>query len=373
MKNNKLIVAAAGSGKTSLLVEEALKIKDENVLITTFTESNRDEINKKILEKKKYLPKNITVQTWFSFLLQHGVRPYQSLLNVSLHDLRVGFHLFQGKSAPYISESDVFRYFFSKDLKIYSDKIANFVYKTNEKSQNEVINRICRIYPNIFVDEVQDLAGWDLDILKLFLESSSKVLMVGDPRQAVYDTNDSPKYKKYRGSGILDFVNEKCGEELCPIDPDTLIRSHRNNSLICNLSSKLYPNLPETLPCECPECSVETDHDGVFLIRQKDVVNYLKMHKSTPVQLRLRSDSKGVEHSFAALNFGLSKGLSFDRVLIFPTVDMKKWLLNRDAVLADKTRAQFYVAMTRARYSVAIVSDYKDSASIEGVQNYVPC
>ena len=33
--SNKLIVAAAGSGKTTHLVNEALKIADEKVLITT--------------------------------------------------------------------------------------------------------------------------------------------------------------------------------------------------------------------------------------------------------------------------------------------------------------------------------------------------
>ena len=47
MKNNRLIVAAAGSGKTTFLVEEALKIKDKNVLMTTFTEANEAEIKKK--------------------------------------------------------------------------------------------------------------------------------------------------------------------------------------------------------------------------------------------------------------------------------------------------------------------------------------
>ena len=39
MNNNKLIIAAAGSGKTTQLVEEALKIKAKKVLITTYTQA----------------------------------------------------------------------------------------------------------------------------------------------------------------------------------------------------------------------------------------------------------------------------------------------------------------------------------------------
>ena len=80
LTNNKLIIAAAGSGKTTFLVEEALKQKEGKVLITTYTQANEAEIRKKIIEenhKKNGLaciPENVTVQSWFSFLLQHGVR-----------------------------------------------------------------------------------------------------------------------------------------------------------------------------------------------------------------------------------------------------------------------------------------------------------
>ena len=48
--SNKLIVAAAGSGKTTHLVREALKIYDQKVLITTYTEANEREITKKFFE-----------------------------------------------------------------------------------------------------------------------------------------------------------------------------------------------------------------------------------------------------------------------------------------------------------------------------------
>lgn len=51
---NKLMIAAAGSGKTTFLVNEALKINDEKVLITTFTDANENEIRKKFLELNGY-------------------------------------------------------------------------------------------------------------------------------------------------------------------------------------------------------------------------------------------------------------------------------------------------------------------------------
>lgn len=48
---NKLVIAAAGSGKTTYLINNALSVpENENVLITTYTEANADEIRKKILD-----------------------------------------------------------------------------------------------------------------------------------------------------------------------------------------------------------------------------------------------------------------------------------------------------------------------------------
>lgn len=78
--SNKLIIAAAGSGKTTHLVKKALKIYDQKVLITTYTEANEREIIKKFFELNGCIPENVTIQTWFSFLMQHGVKPYQSVI-----------------------------------------------------------------------------------------------------------------------------------------------------------------------------------------------------------------------------------------------------------------------------------------------------
>ncbi|MDR1945087.1 MAG: hypothetical protein LBQ59_03230 [Candidatus Peribacteria bacterium] len=40
---------------------------------------------------------------------------------------------------------------------------------------------------------------------------------------------------------------------------------------------------------------------------------------------------------------------------------MKDWIQDNNKTLPNETKAKFYVAITRAKYSVAIVYDYKDS------------
>ncbi|WP_095558815.1 UvrD-helicase domain-containing protein [Candidatus Endomicrobiellum trichonymphae] len=88
----------------------------------------------------------------------------------------------------FAEEKDFKKHFFDNRNKIFSDKLAKFVFKANKSSNNEVINRITRIYSYIFIDEAQDFAGYDLDIIKLLLKKSSNIVLTADPRQATYST-----------------------------------------------------------------------------------------------------------------------------------------------------------------------------------------
>lgn len=394
MNNNKLMIAAAGSGKTTYLVNKACELKGDSVLITTYTEANEAEIKKKIneaeikkkiIEKHRYIPSNITIQTWFSFLLQHGVRPYQSVLNESVHDENIGFYLTSEKSGKkrdyqgnpitlhgkpiYWGEDDFKKHYFTKGLNIYSDKLSKFVFKCNERSNNQVIDRIARIFSHIFIDEVQDLAGYDLELIKLFFKSQSSVLLVGDPRQVTYLTHHSAKFEKYSNGQIKSFVNNELGKTIqCDVDETTLNVSHRNNQLVCNYSAKLYPSLPIPLACSCRECrDITTDHEGVFLIKPSNVEKYLSLYN--PIQLRWSSSIK-CNPNFQVMNFGESKGLSFDRVLIYPTKPMADWIKDNNSELKSEARAKLYVGISRARRSASIVMDYDQGSVFEGIEKY---
>ena len=71
---SSLIIAAAGAGKTTFLVKQALKIS-ENILITTFTDANEQSIREKFYEVNGCIPSNVTIIPWFSLLIRHGIRP----------------------------------------------------------------------------------------------------------------------------------------------------------------------------------------------------------------------------------------------------------------------------------------------------------
>jgi DNA helicase-2/ATP-dependent DNA helicase PcrA len=386
MKSNTLIIAAAGSGKTTYLANKACELTNQRILVTTYTESNEAGIKSMILKKKGFIPSHITVQTWVSFLLQHGVRPYQSVLDESLHNENIGFYLTNEKSGQkfdpngepvlvggnpiYWGEDKVKKHYFTSTLKIYSDKLSKFVYHSNEKSDGKVVKRISDIFDYVFIDEVQDLAGFDLEIIKLLFQSNASVLLVGDPRQATYLTHHSVKLGKYAEGQIKSFVEQelKSKKISCVIDETTLNLSHRNNQTICDYSARLYPSLPPPIACSCQECRGNMSaHEGIFLVRRMDVEKYLSDFK--PMQLRWSSSTK-CNDQYPAQNFGESKGLTFERVLIYPTKDMIKWVKDNKHLLKNSTRAKLYVGLTRARRSSAIIMDYNDNDIFEGAEKY---
>lgn len=341
---NRLIAAAAGSGKTTYLVKEALKNKSNNVLITTFTDANEEEIRKRFYEINGCIPSNISIMPWFSFLLRHGIKPYQSYITQRTIQ---GIYMVNGQiqGIRYLKDSDENNYI-TKGGRVYSDKISKMVIKLDDLSKECVIERINKIYSCIFIDEIQDFSGYDLEIFKRLCSSNNNLLLVGDIRQATYSTHFEQKNKKYANGGVVKYAKE-CIKSII-IDENSLNTTHRNNKSICEFANSIYP---EMTPCDS-DMEIITEHDGIFWVKDTDVDDYLKKYDS--VQLRNDVRTK-VNENFSVFSFGTSKGLSFDRVLIYPTKPILDWIVGKSKELKGESRSKFYVAVTRARYSVAFV------------------
>lgn len=223
------------------------------------------------------------------------------------------------------------------------------------------MDRLSRIHQHIFIDEVQDLAGHDLEVLRMLLSSQVRVLLVGDPRQGVFSTNNSAKHKQLRRSEIVHFFEDD--SFIIEKDETSFVVNHRCAPTICDLSNSLFPDFADTTSGN----TRTTGHDGIFRIRQADVAEYLRRYR--PMQLR-DSIRKEVANDFPVMNFGLAKGLTFERVLIYPTGPYIKWLKDRASELAAGSRSKLYVAVTRARQSVTFVHDYIDGDELMGITNF---
>ena len=348
---NKVIIAAAGSGKTTHIVNQAIRNMDKHILITTFTDANTEEIKKKFSQKCGCVPKNVSVKPWFTFLLSQCVRPYQG----KLHKPRIdNLFLVSGQSAPFIPEDKIFLHYFDKCGRIYSDKISKFACRCNEQSKGMVIYRLSQIYDAIYIDETQDLSGWDLEFLYLLFLSDLEILCVGDPRQSTLRTNNSSKNKSKSQTNLLSHFRAIAKDYSLEIDTNTLDTNHRSVKDICDFSNSLYSSedWPQTQSDFNPEGE---SHLGVFLVDSQDVDSYLTRYNSFQLIDKINVP---INTNFSVFNFGKSKGLTLQRVLIYPTDTMMDWLF-KGKDLQNGTKCKFYVALTRARLSVGIVRKQK--------------
>lgn len=346
---SRIVISAAGSGKTTRIVDQALAIDQQPVALITYTRNNVREIQHKIYARTRVIPSNVEIVSWYSFLLRELARPYRS----AMHDKRIeGIRWEEGRSAPYAPETKISEHYFHRGDRIYSDKIAKFICQCNARSGGAIMRRLKSRFSHLIIDEVQDMAGYDLDLLELILKSDMPVTLVGDHRQATFATNSASKNKAYAGPAIINkFVQwERSGLVALEYECHT----HRCNQVIADLGDSFFPKEPKTVS----KNSVVTGHDGIFLIAPKDVASYVERYR--PQILRYSAATSCAPYD--AMNFGESKGLTFDRVLVYPHGKARSWIASGLISHVEKSAAKMYVAITRARHSVAFVYEGKQHA-----------
>ncbi|HHX66703.1 MAG TPA: UvrD-helicase domain-containing protein [Gallicola sp.] len=340
--NKKIIISVAGSGKTTTIIKDATsKDISKRILITTYTIENTNKIKEKIIKKLGYIPINIEVNTYFSFLLEHGARPYQNYL---ISGKRIEGIAFMYGRIPRVSEQKNPSKYYMLSNDIDRNLLSKFIVRLNEVSNDAVVKRLELIYDYIYIDEVQDLSGYDFDLLEILLKSSINLLIVGDNRQATFSTNNNPRLKQYRGHNIIKLFQTWEKQKLCDLEYNN--DCYRCIQSICDLASSLYPSMTYATS----KNTRITEHDGIFLVSKKDVSQYIEIYKPQILKYDSRANVDGI-------NYGKSKGLDFKRTLIYPTKNFEKFIETGDIKHIENIIDKIYVALTRAEQSVAIVTD----------------
>lgn len=346
--NNIIRVEAAGAGKTYNICKEALERADntesnKRILLLSYTNRGVGAIKDEVCKQNfGVVDSKIDIMTWYSFVLNELVKPYQNVIFRINEVKSIDFSDAHGK-VNYKNTGTRERYITSNgDIK--SKEIAELVLQINKKSQGKVMNRLSKVYSHIFIDEVQDMSGYDLDIIETLMYSNIVVICVGDNKQATFKTNNSIRNKNKSGAKIWDFFQKLISEEVVEVQKNLI--SRRFNQEICSFANMVYPNENNI----STSMNKKTDHDGVILIKRNDVQKYYNYYKPAV----LKYDKKTSTDEYQSFNFGECKGMTFERVLIYPNGPFKDFLLKGKAL---KTPQKYYVAATRAKYSIAFVVD----------------
>jgi DNA helicase-2/ATP-dependent DNA helicase PcrA len=355
---NTATLAVAGARKTQSIVE-ACRDGDPSKrrLVLTYTLTGQLDLERRL--RAACPPTSLPdVCGWYAFLLRHWVRPF---LPLKYPDHRLKGLNFEGEPLKnkqgVVIASGVDRYL-DDQSRAYKRFLSKLAIDVAQAAGGTVITRLQRMYDEIYIDEVQDVTGYDLDILEQLLGSTSTVRLVGDIRQSVFDTNpQDPRHPKFRGLGMLDWFKQQ--EDAGRLQIEHSSETWRSVQDVAAFSDSLFdPDLE--FPPTISRQSASSDHDGVFALANEQVAAYIAEHD--PVCLR-QAVTTVIPNGVEARNFGISKGLTHQRVLIFTTGPMRAFLIKGTA-LAPKSACGLYVGVTRAVHSVAFVMEKPEKSSL---------
>lgn len=342
---NRLTLAVAGGRKTQSIVDECVAAPDgRRILVLTYTQVNQQELRER-LGRRRPIFADVDVQGWFSFLMRHWIRPY---LPLHFPGRRLAGLNFDGDPGRYVTGPA--RYL-DAESRAYKLHLAKLAIDVAAASGGAVIDRLSRIYDEIRVDEVQDLNGYDLDVLEELMRSPLELSMVGDLRQAVLHTNArDQRNKQFKGIGIKRWFDAHASAGLLEIDQSCT--TWRSNQAIADFADSIFA--PKwAFGRTVSQNGETTGHDGLYAVATRDVHAYV----GTFSPLCLRHSAASATHlDLPFRTFRLAKGMSVERVLIAPTGPQIDFRCRRKQ-LADTPCCSLYVAVTRARYSVAFVVD----------------
>ena len=290
------------------------------------------------------------------------------------------------------------KYLDENNLRDFSDMI-------NDGTKSLLEEKVKTSWKWIIVDEFQDISAGRLRLIKALLQQNpeAKLMVVGDDWQAIYrfagsDINLVTKFEKYFGKSV-EFK---------------LTKSFRFNSQIKELSQKFIQENPIQ---KKKNISVDKKEDpfknwihwsAQGLTPEKRSQKILEVVKKMKTELKLNGDllilarynhnlPKGPEltqisdiwgENFKFMTVHRAKGQEADYVLLvdlisgvygFPAVQSDDPILNlvlassgpEDLLMHGEERRLFYVAMTRAKQEVHIITDVPNpSIFVDEVLSY---
>lgn len=338
------LIAVAGSGKTEWLARAALQEPNPaRVAILTYTTTNQHEDALRLAMRAQSTTGIPTVCGWRSFVLNEIVKPYLPTLFPDVELKGLAFD--DPPSFQYLSGT---RRHFTQDGRAYPSLLGKLAFDIIKASKGRAIQRIECLYDSIYIDESQDLRGNDLNVLLELLKSSIDVHIVLDPRQSTLSTapKDAMYKKHYSFAAVANLFKDWESKKLLTIT--YLNETKRFTEMIAQFSdliledsfgfSATISNVPE-----------RGFHDGIFLVDQKKLKDYSFAYRATALAVQ---ESQKI-NAYESVNFGKSKGITRDDVVIKATKPIED-LLIRGKRLSPGSACGFYVAVTRARYSVAL-------------------
>ena len=334
--DKSLVLAVAGSGKTSSLINK-LNLNDR-FLIITYTINNTRNLKQSIINKFDYFPDNIELFSYYKFLYQFCFRPflgYQSKIQ----------GIYWGVPPNYTGRlklNDIKRYV-TNDRRLYHNRIAKLLEQCNVI--DSVSERLEKYYDHFLIDEVQDFAGHDFNLLKSLVQAKINFLLVGDFYQHTFDTSRDGSTNKNLHNNFEDYKKVFKNIKI-KVDTQYLNKSYRCTPQVCEfISDKLGIEIE----------SRKDDSSQVELIENPIEVDRI-FHDKSIVKLFYRENYK---YDCRSRNWGDCKGENhyYDVCVVLNNTSYKHFQNENLQDLKPVSKNKLYVACSRANNNLYFIPE----------------
>lgn len=334
----QLVIAAAGSGKTRLLLDVLvdrinrgyIDPANEEVIVFTFTNDAADELAvrlTKLLEDRQALLNRIfigTIHGWCNDYLQKEgtlantkiideLEQYQLLLRIypllSIKDAYGGANKFQ-KIETFVKDLELFYHenleisngVIPEKVRVCLSEYFDFIRSQRLLDFGSLIRNATSLISSkkeetkyhIFIDEYQDV---NLAQVRLFqslvgLHSESTLFAVGDPRQAIY---------QWRGSDIRRILDFSSDFEGAQVFSRTMQKNYRSRTGIIEFANAIAKDMDFSSYVQ-PHIEIE----DMVPVRRDEAISVIHETANSPHEVRIvghieELHEKGVQYSDIAV------------------------------------------------------------------------
>ncbi len=332
--DKRLILAVAGSGKTTHLINQLNET--ERFLLITYTKNNVNNLRSYIIKKFGYFPPNIKVYSYYTFLYSICYKPY---LHDKLQTKGINFNTIPPRFKPSTSRG----YYIDKSNRLYFARISKIIIAAN--LSDNILNRLCKYFDHLFIDEIQDFAGHDFNFLKELSKAGLNQIYVGDFYQHTFDTSRDGNTNSTLHDDLGKFISEFKKMGVIP-DTKSLSKSYRCSPSICKfITEKLLISIE----------SDKKDNTAIEFIdnleRAEQIIN-----DNSIIKLFYKEHYK---HNCFSRNWGESKGENnyFDVCVVLNKTTLKMYNKGKLNELPPASRNKLYVALSRANNNVYMIAE----------------
>lgn len=330
--DKRLILAVAGSGKTSYIIDQ-LDLEQRHLVIT-YTINNLHNLRTRIIKKWGYFPQNIRLFSYYHFLYAFCYKPY---LHKSISAKGVNFNpnrnMFAKNRARYLDSGS----------RLYSNRISKFF--EIEGILTDIENRLSKYFDQILIDEIQDFGGHDFNFLETLVKADTNIVFVGDFYQHTFDTSRDGNVNGNIHNVYADYQKKFEDMGLQP-DADKLSKSYRCSPSICGFISEKLDIMIES---HCDDATqikfIENEDEADTLFKDNNIVKlfYQEHYK----------------YDCFSRNWGGCKGEDQyqDVCVVLNATSLRKYKNDCLAELPAQSKNKLYVALSRARGDLYLVSD----------------